>query len=34
MFQAFFGPVVLKEPKKQLRVGTLADFSNPGVDER
>ena len=34
MFQAFFGPVVLKEPKKQIRVGTLADFGNPGVDER
>ena len=28
MFQAFFGPVVLKEPKKLIRVGRLADFSN------
>jgi cytochrome b6-f complex iron-sulfur subunit len=28
MFQAFFGPVLLKEPKKLIRVGRLPDFSN------
>lgn len=35
MFQDFFGPKVLKEPKKLYRVGRLADFQVPGVvDER
>ena len=34
MFQDFFGPKVLKEPKKQIRVGRMADFSNPGVYEQ
>jgi cytochrome b6-f complex iron-sulfur subunit len=35
MFQDFFGPKVLKEPKKIYRVGRLADFQVPGlVDER
>jgi len=34
MFQDFFGPKVLKEPKKQMRVGTLPDFSMPGVNEQ
>lgn len=35
MFQDFFGPKVLKEPKKVYRVGRLADFQTPGlVDER
>ena len=34
MFQDFFGPKVLKEPKKQWRVGRLDEFSMPGtVDE-
>jgi len=32
MFQDFFGPKVLKEPKKQWRVGKIADFATP-VDE-
>src|SRR5215212_4999310 len=35
MFQDFFGPKVLKEPKKVYRVGRLPDFQTPGlVDER
>jgi cytochrome b6-f complex iron-sulfur subunit len=34
MFQDFFGPKVLKEPKKQIRVGRMADFANPGVYEQ
>ena len=34
MFQDFFGPKVLKEPKKIYRVGTLEDFANPGVYEQ
>jgi cytochrome b6-f complex iron-sulfur subunit len=35
MFQDFFGPKVLKEPKKQYRVGRLEDFQQAGmVDER
>ena len=34
MFQDFFGPKVLKEPKKQIRVGRLPDFANPGVYEQ
>jgi cytochrome b6-f complex iron-sulfur subunit len=34
MFQDFFGPKVLKEPKKQWRVGKLDAFSMPNtVDE-
>lgn len=34
MFQDFFGPKVLKEPKKQWRVGRTADFGVPQmVDE-
>jgi cytochrome b6-f complex iron-sulfur subunit len=34
MFQDFFGPKVLKEPKKQWRVGKMADFGTPQqVDE-
>lgn len=32
MFQDFFGPKVLKEPKKLWRVGKIADFAAP-VDE-
>jgi len=31
MFQDFFGPKVLKEPKKVLRIGKTADFANAGV---
>jgi cytochrome b6-f complex iron-sulfur subunit len=31
MFQDFFGPKVLKEPKKVYRVGRLDDYQNPGV---
>jgi cytochrome b6-f complex iron-sulfur subunit len=34
MFQDFFGPKTLKEPKKQIRVGRVADFANPGVYEQ
>jgi cytochrome b6-f complex iron-sulfur subunit len=34
MFQDFFGPKVLKEPKSQYRVGTPTDFGNPGVYEQ
>ncbi|HEY8668202.1 MAG TPA: Rieske 2Fe-2S domain-containing protein [Tepidisphaeraceae bacterium] len=34
MFQDFFGPKVLKEPKKVYRVGRSADFGNPGVYEQ
>jgi cytochrome b6-f complex iron-sulfur subunit len=35
MFQDFFGPKVLKEPRKVWRVGKMEDFGNPGqVDER
>ena len=35
MFQDFFGPKVLKEPKKVWRVGRVADFATPGVvDEK
>ena len=34
MFQDFFGPKVLKEPKKQIRVGRLADYANSGVYEQ
>jgi cytochrome b6-f complex iron-sulfur subunit len=34
MFQDFFGPKVLKEPKKLYRVGKLEDFGNPGVYEQ
>ena len=30
MFQDFFGPKVLKEPKKIWRVGRVADFQQPG----
>ena len=33
MFQDFFGPKVLKEPKKLWRVGKLEDYSNGGVYE-
>ena len=33
MFQAFFGPKVLKEPKRVWRVGRVDDFSIPGVYE-
>ncbi|HEV2296386.1 MAG TPA: Rieske 2Fe-2S domain-containing protein [Tepidisphaeraceae bacterium] len=34
MFQDFFGPKVLKEPKKVWRIGRLDQFSQPGaVDE-
>ena len=33
MFQDFFGPKVLKEPKKLWRVGKLEDYSSPGVYE-
>ena len=34
MFQDFFGPKVLKEPKKQWRVGAIDQFAMPGtVDE-
>src|SRR5687768_2310039 len=31
MFQDFFGPKVLKEPKKLWRVGRLEDFSQAGI---
>jgi cytochrome b6-f complex iron-sulfur subunit len=31
MFQAFFGPKVLKEPKKLYRVGRLEEFTMPGT---
>jgi cytochrome b6-f complex iron-sulfur subunit len=31
MFQDFFGPKVLKEPKKVIRVGRLADFASPNT---
>ncbi|MEO6437332.1 MAG: Rieske 2Fe-2S domain-containing protein, partial [Tepidisphaeraceae bacterium] len=34
MFQDFFGPKVLKEPKKVYRVGKLEEFGNPGVYEQ
>jgi cytochrome b6-f complex iron-sulfur subunit len=34
MFQDFFGPKVLKEPKKLWRAGTMDNFSNPGVYEQ
>jgi cytochrome b6-f complex iron-sulfur subunit len=34
MFQDFFGPKVLKEPKKVYRVGKLDEFANPGVYEQ
>jgi cytochrome b6-f complex iron-sulfur subunit len=34
MFQDFFGPKVLKEPKKLYRVGKLEEFANPGVYEQ
>ncbi len=34
MFQDFFGPKVLKEPKKLYRVGKLEEFGNPGVYEQ
>jgi cytochrome b6-f complex iron-sulfur subunit len=34
MFQDFFGPKVLKEPKKVYRVGKFADFALPGVYEQ
>jgi len=34
MFQDFFGPKVLKEPKKVYRVGRLENFANPGVYEQ
>jgi cytochrome b6-f complex iron-sulfur subunit len=34
MFQDFFGPKVLKEPKKQIRIGKPADFANSGVYEQ
>jgi hypothetical protein len=34
MFQAFFGPKVLKEPKTLWRVGRLDDYSIPGVYEK
>jgi cytochrome b6-f complex iron-sulfur subunit len=33
MFQDFFGPKVLKEPKKVWRVGKLPDYAVPGVYE-
>jgi cytochrome b6-f complex iron-sulfur subunit len=33
MFQDFFGPKVLKEPKKLWRVGTMSNFANGGVYE-
>lgn len=33
MFQAFFGPKVLKEPKTMWRVGRMDDYSIPGVYE-
>src|SRR5688572_16133197 len=31
MFQDFFGPKVLREPKRQWRVGTLSQFTTPGI---
>src|SRR5207249_546687 len=31
MFQDFFGPKVLREPKKVFRVGKIPDYGNPGV---
>lgn len=34
MFQDFFGPKVLKEPKKVYRVGKLDEFALPGVYEQ
>ena len=34
MFQDFFGPKVLKEPKKQLRVGKADDYALAGVYEQ
>jgi cytochrome b6-f complex iron-sulfur subunit len=34
MFQDFFGPKVLKEPRSLFRVGRPADFGNPGVYEQ
>lgn len=34
MFQDFFGPKVLKEPKKEWRVGRLDDFPGGIVDEK
>ncbi len=34
MFQDFFGPKVLKEPKKQIRIGKPGDFAIPGVYEQ
>jgi cytochrome b6-f complex iron-sulfur subunit len=34
MFQDFFGPKVLKEPKKVFRVGRVTEFINPGVYEQ
>src|SRR5207247_232930 len=35
MFQDFFGPKALKEPRKIWRVGRMEDFANPQlVDER
>jgi cytochrome b6-f complex iron-sulfur subunit len=34
MFQDFFGPKALKEPKKLYRIGKLEDFANPGVYEQ
>jgi cytochrome b6-f complex iron-sulfur subunit len=33
MFQDFFGPKVLKEPRKVWRVGKMEDYTNPGVYE-
>jgi cytochrome b6-f complex iron-sulfur subunit len=33
MFQDFFGPKVLKEPKKLWRVGQMGNYANPGVYE-
>ena len=33
MFQDFFGPKVLKEPKKLWRVGKMEDYANAGVYE-
>jgi cytochrome b6-f complex iron-sulfur subunit len=33
MFQDFFGPKVLKEPRTKWRVGKIDDYSNPGVYE-
>jgi len=34
MFQDFFGPKALKEPKKVFRVGKPEEFANPGVYEQ